>query len=86
MESELKANLLAVASAFAAARSFELSTVGKLAASDARFFTTLCEDGRSFTARKYDNVLRWFSENWPPGFDWPPCVVRPDAISEEAAR
>jgi hypothetical protein len=78
METELRSNLIACASAFAAARSLSLSTVGRLVAKDGRFFDRL-DDGSTFTARKYDEVIRWFSDSWPEDAVWPPSVERPAA-------
>jgi hypothetical protein len=75
MESELRSNLLACASAYAAARSVSLATIGRLAAGDWRFFNKL--DSRTFTARKYDEVMVWFSEQWPADTPWPSEVPRP---------
>jgi hypothetical protein len=51
------------------------ATVGNLAAGDWRFFGRLRE-GRAFTARKYDEVMRWFSNNWPDD-EWPAAIPRP---------
>lgn len=85
METELRSNLIACASAFAAARSLSLSTVGRLVAKDGRFFDRL-DDGSTFTARKYDEVIRWFSDSWPEGAVWPPSVERPAALEPAEAR
>jgi hypothetical protein len=75
METELRSNLMACASAYADARKVSLSTLGRLAAGDWRFFR---EDGaKTFTARKYDEVMIWFSGHWPDGVDWPADVPRP---------
>ena len=50
METELRSNLMACASAFAAARSLSLSTVGRLVAKDGRFFDRL-DDGSTCQCR-----------------------------------
>lgn len=76
METELRSNLVACASAYAAARSLSLSTVGRLVAQDGRFFDRL-DGGSTFTARKYDEVISWFSERWPEDLEWPADVPRP---------
>lgn len=76
MESELRTNLRTCAEAYAGARSIEISTVGRLAAGDWRFFDRIVE-GKSFTARKYDEVMRWFAMNWPETTFWPDGVPRP---------
>ena len=77
MESELRLKLMACASAYASARSVSIATIGRLAAGDCRFFDRLDDAEKTFTARKYDDVIRWFSDNWPAGTDWPVEVERP---------
>ncbi len=76
MENELRHDLRSCAEAYAKARGIEIPTVGRLAAGDWRFFDRIV-DGKSFTARTYDNVMRWFSTNWPDGSAWPEDVRRP---------
>jgi hypothetical protein len=77
METELRSNLTACASAYAAERGISLTTLGRLAAGDWRFFDRVTEGTTTFTARKYDEVMLWFSERWPAGCDWPGDVPRP---------
>ncbi len=84
MESELRTNLRTCAEAYAGARAIELSTVGRLAAGDWRFFDRIM-DGKSFTARKYDETMRWFSANWPDALAWPVGVPRPAPVQQEGA-
>lgn len=86
METELKSNLLACASAYGEARKVSLSTIGRLAAGDWRFFDRLDDDGKTFTARKYDEVISWFSERWPEDAVWPSEVARPEISQVEGAR
>ena len=83
MEQEMRNHLCQCAEAFAAARQLELATVGRLAAGDWRFFDRVRDDAKTFTARKYDEVIGWFSENWPSGEEWPSEVKRPE--TERAA-
>jgi hypothetical protein len=85
METELRSNLMACASAYAKSREVSLATLGRLAAGDWRFFDRLDDEGKTFTARKYDEVISWFSERWPDGVDWPSEVVRPAVSPEESA-
>jgi hypothetical protein len=59
-----------------------LATIGRLAAGDWRFFDRLDDSAKTFTARKYDDVMVWFSDHWPPDAEWPVNVPRP--IDEEA--
>ena len=77
MENELRTNLLTCAALYASGKEIGFSTLGRLAAGDWRFFNNLNEDDKTFTARKYDEVLVWFSANWPDDADWPPNIERP---------
>lgn len=76
METELASQLLSLAAAYAKARGLEESTVGRLCASDGRFFSNI-RSGLTFTVRKHDRVVGWFAENWPEGAPWPADVARP---------
>lgn len=75
MENELATHLLTLSSRFAAAKQLEESTVGRLSASDGRFFSRIRE-GKTFTAKKYDEVVAWFDENWPNDVDRPAFLPR----------
>ena len=77
MEEELRQNLNRCLAAFMAERDIGVATAGRLAAGDWRFFDRLGEQGKTFTARKYDEVIEWFSANWPPNAVWPDGVARP---------
>jgi len=85
MESELRSNLLTCAAIYADKKEISLSTLGRLAAGDWRFFDNLSKDDKTFTARKYDEVIGWFSDNWPANAHWPTEIVRPASSAEEAA-
>lgn len=76
MENTLRHHLETCASEFAKATGREASTVARLSTGDWRFFDRL-RDGASFTARKYDAVMLWFSVNWPGDLQWPQDVPRP---------
>ncbi|WP_303702868.1 hypothetical protein [Brevundimonas naejangsanensis] len=90
MESTLRRHLETCAHEFAKATEREASTVARLSAGDWRFFDRLSE-GASFTARKYDAIMAWFSAHWPADAAWPADVPRPfvsandDAPASEAA-
>lgn len=78
MESELIANLRSLAAAYSAALGgVATSTIWKSAANDAWFFARIDRGKGSFTIKKYDEVVRWFSENWPETAEWPIDVTRP---------
>mgnify|MGYP000592279100 CR=1 FL=1 len=81
MEQELANHLLTVGARFGAIRKLEESTVGRLCASDARFFSRIRE-GQTFTIKKYDRVMAWFVDQWPEFSEWPANVPRPLAPTE----
>lgn len=60
-----------------------LSTVGRHAAGDGSFFVRLPEAEKTFTIRKYDDVIGWFSSNWPADLAWPDDVPRPEAAKNQ---
>lgn len=84
MEKLLTRNLTALAEAYCDASGLSESTVGRLCAADGRFFSRIHE-GKTYTLRKYDDVLGWFSKHWPDGVDWPEGVDRPTRHTTEAA-
>jgi hypothetical protein len=62
----------------------KFSTISKYCRGDPRFFDTLeaqeaeyqrtgqrADKKGSFTLRIYDDVVLWFSKNWPPDVDYP---------------
>lgn len=84
MESELKANLLALGASFQAATGEAQSNIWRKAAKDA-WFPKRIEERGSFTIRMYDKIVSWFDENWPDGAVWPEDVKRPVRATSEAA-
>lgn len=77
MQTELASHLATLADAYAEAKSFKLTTLGRKAAGDWRFFEKLSDPERTFTVRTYDEVVRWFSVQWPTELKWPDGVPRP---------
>jgi len=75
MENELRTHLAACFAAYMAVSKQSPSTVAQAAAGDWRFFDRI--QSSSFTARKYDAVMQWFSANWPKDAVWPKGVARP---------
>ncbi len=84
MENELRENLQALCGAFSEEKKLKESTIGRLCAADGRFFPRL-RDGNTFTAKKYDEIVLWFSSNWPDGLSWPANIERPQPLSTQAA-
>lgn len=78
----LRAHLLSLYEAFAAASDRAESTVAQVAAGDWRFFNHLRE-GKGFRVATYDRTVAWFAANWPEGAVWPEGIERP--VMTEAA-
>lgn len=76
METVLVGHLFDLMEAYRKATNLGEATVGRFCAADGRFFTRL-RDGKTFTARKYDEVVLWFASNWPEAAEWPAEIERP---------
>lgn len=76
MEAELAHHLDLLLAAYREQIDRQPSTLGRLAADDGKFFERI-RDGATFTVKKYDAVVSWFSVNWPDGAVWPADVPRP---------
>ncbi|WP_205910138.1 hypothetical protein [Rhizobium rhizophilum] len=83
MEKALASHLLQLVGAYSAACQLNESTVGRFCAADGRFFSRIRE-GKTFTVKKYDEVVVWFAVNWPAELCWPQGIDRP-VIHQEAA-
>lgn len=68
--------LLFIATTFAQARGLSMARVSTLAANDGKILARLAA-GRDCTLGTYDEMLAWFSANWPEGVAWPEGVQRP---------
>jgi|KBSMisStaDraftv2_1062788.scaffolds.fasta_scaffold360872_3 hypothetical protein len=69
--------LLKVARAYGAAEGVPLSTVSSRALNDGKRLKALEEEGADITVGRLETALRWFSDKWPDGCDWPADVPRP---------
>lgn len=85
MEAELRQTLRIVAGAFAEADGCALSTVSRRCRNDSGFFHRLADSSKSFTARTFDEVMQWFSANWPEGSAWPEVIARPPISAPKTA-
>jgi hypothetical protein len=85
MEEQLRLNLMQCADTYALAKGMKLSTLARLAAGDWRFFTSVKSGDKTFTARKYDEVMQWFSDHWPADLAWPSEVDRPSISAPSLA-
>lgn len=57
------------------------ATISTKIVGQARLFSRL-KAGRGCNAHTYQNVMDWFSANWPADLEWPADVPRPDLPSE----
>lgn len=78
MEKLLIDGLLAVASEYGARAGLKPTAIALAAAKDRSFFAAI-DAGRSITLRKLEEVLQWFSDNWPEDAQWPSSIERPVA-------
>lgn len=76
--------LIQVAEAYTAHTGRKMSTVGRYAANDGKFFQRL-QDGMGCTLRTARAVTQWFSDNWPADLEWPRAIPRPPRAKKEAA-
>ena len=68
-------NVFRVARIYAGKRGITMKTLGTYAAGHGHFFERLAV-GR-VTIRRTEQVLQWFSDNWPDGLEWPADIPRP---------
>src|SRR5690349_19965580 len=78
LEPDLSRHLLVCAAAYGHAHGLSLPTLGRLAASERRVFEHVSHPKRTFTIRKYDDVIQWFPDRWPSGLTWPQEDPRPE--------
>lgn len=72
LETKAKSDLVRVIDAYQAAQPVGNATLSK-AIYGASWFVEKLRDGTcpSFGLRKFDEIITWFSENWPRGAKWP---------------
>lgn len=86
----LKDQLLHVAHLYAAAVGSKgrdgqpsLSSPSMRVFGDGKSFARIAAGG-DLTTGNFERAMRWFSENWPEGTEWPSEVERPVAIGDAA--
>lgn len=70
--------LLAVTDAFCAATGLSEARVSTRVFSGGRRIQQI-RDGGDVGTMSFERAMRWFSENWPEGAEWPAGVPRPEA-------
>jgi len=76
-QEELNRELLAVAGAYMAVRPVTWKTLGTRFHGNIRFFERIRNREKSYTVRKFDEVMQEFSDCWPEGAVWPADIWRP---------
>lgn len=71
-------HLLDLIDAFAAAKGLSGSRVTTLAMNSGSVYRLLRE-GKDITVGRLESAVRWLSDNWPDGTDWPEGIARPVA-------
>lgn len=78
MEDELRNNLIVVADAYIAlGGAWAENTIAHRILRNEDFLKHMRKGDRGFNIRKYDDLMGWYSANWPDGADWPAGVPRP---------
>lgn len=75
--------LLAVAAAYAEARRLSESRISTLVFGEGTRLRHIREGG-DMGARRVARGMRWFSQHWPEGAEWPACAPRP-SLEDQAA-
>ena len=73
---QLTDHLLMTARAFSEARGLSLSRVSTLVFNEGKKLRAI-ERGSDLSTGRFEQSMRWFSENWPDGAEWPASVPRP---------
>lgn len=71
-------HLILLIETYARARDLSTSRVSTVALNAGHTYQSLI-DGRDITVGRFERAMRWFSENWPAGTEWPEGVPRPQA-------
>ena len=77
MAETVRADLLAVAKAYAAAKGIKMSSLGNYVRTDSTYFARLERGETKMVCEVYDEIMQWLSDRWPEGTRWPPHVGRP---------
>jgi hypothetical protein len=74
----LRTQLIAVADAYAAHRGLSRSRVSTIVFNAGAALDRVAS-GRDLNTGNWERAMRWFSDNWPDGAEWPDEVPRPHA-------
>jgi len=71
-------HLIDLATRYCAATGKTRIAVSKRVFNDGKVLDNLV-DGKDITIGRFERAMRWFSDNWPDGAEWPDEVPRPHA-------
>ncbi len=74
--------ILTLARAYSKARNISMARTSSLVRSYGGFLKRL-EEGGDCRTRTYNHCLKWFSDHWPEGLDWPSDIPRPAPADNE---
>jgi hypothetical protein len=77
-------DIMLLARRYADAERVETKTVSWRVFGDSKKLDAL-EAGGDIQTKRSEAAIRWFSENWPEGADWPAEVIRPEPVEGQAA-
>ncbi len=70
----MRANVLALAKAFAKHKKLSFPTLSVKVHGDPPFLDRLQDGEGTISARKYDQAIGWFFDNWPPDLSMPGII------------
>lgn len=74
---------MAVADAYCLARGLSRARVATIVFNAGGALDRIAS-GRDLNTGSWERAMRWFSDNWPEGAEWPDQVERPSASTEAA--
>lgn len=74
----LRDQLIAVSDSYAAHRGLSRARVSTIVFSSGMALDRIAS-GRDLNTGSWERAMRWFSDNWPEGAEWPDEVPRPHA-------
>ena len=65
MSQTLRRDLQVLFAAYTSLSPMSEATIAARAAGDWRFFDRLSDPSKTFTVKKYEEIIDWFAESWP---------------------
>lgn len=74
---KLRNQLITVSDAFGTATSRSRARVSTLVFNQGQRLAKIADCQLDPTISSFERAMQWFSDNWPPGVEWPTDVARP---------